>query len=197
MSATLIGIAGPSGSGKSELAHRLSTAIAAPIISLDNYYRSLDHLSFEDRAASNFDEPAALEDELLLVQLSDLANGRPIQVPVYDFSRHTRIPGEQFVSATGYVIIEGLFTLYWNDLRRILRLSVYVDLEDEICFDRRLERDVRERGRTPECVRRQYDQTVRPMAEKYIWPTRRHADLIIRGDAQLDESVGEILGLLR
>jgi uridine kinase len=172
MSATLIGIAGPSGSGKSELAHRLSTAIAAPIISLDNYYRSLDHLSFEDRAASNFDEPAALEDELLLVQLSDLANGRPIQVPVYDFSRHTRIPGEQFVSATGYVIIEGLFTLYWNDLRRILRLSVYVDLEDEICFDRRL-------------------------AEKYIWPTRRHADLIIRGDAQLDESVGEILGLLR
>lgn len=193
MHVTLIGIAGPSGSGKSELAHRLSAVIAAPIISLDNYYRSLDHLTLEERAASNFDEPAALEDELLLSQMAELTAGRGIEVPTYDFSRHTHVPGEQQIEPNGPILIEGLFTLYWTDLRRLLKLAIYVDLEDEICFDRRLARDVRERGRTPESVHQQYADTVRPMAEQYIWPTKRHADLVIRGDAQLDESVREVL----
>jgi uridine kinase len=196
MATRIIGIAGPSGSGKSELSRRLAAATGAPVVSLDSYYRDLSHLSLEDRAKTNFDEPASLDDELLLAQCAALASGQAIDVPHYDFSCHTRVAGTQHIEPGAIVIVEGLFTLYWNDLRHLLHASVYVDLEDEICFARRLARDVRERGRTPESVEHQYFSTVRPMAEKYIWSTRRHADLVIRGDAQLDESVATVLAVV-
>lgn len=94
------------------------------------------------------------------------------------------------------VILEGLFTLYWRAVRDLLSASIYVDLEDEICYSRRLNRDVAERGRTPECVERQYLGTVRPMAERYIWPTRLYADLVLRGDAGLEESAAAALALI-
>ena len=197
MSTRIIGIAGSSGSGKSELSRRLSAATGAPVVSLDSYYRDLTHLPLEARAETNFDEPASLDDALLLAQCTALANGQAIDVPHYDFSCHTRVPGTQHIQPGDIVIIEGLFTLYWNDLRHLLHASIYVDLEDETCYARRLARDVRERGRTPESVEHQYLTTVRPMAEQYIWPTRRHADLIIRGDAQLDESVATVLSFVQ
>ncbi len=197
MSTRIIGIAGSSGSGKSELSRRLSAATGAPVVSLDSYYRDLTHLPLEARAETNFDEPASLDDSLLLAQCSALAGGQAIDVPHYDFSCHTRVPGTQHIQPGDIVIVEGLFTLYWNDLRHLLHASIYVDLEDETCYARRLARDVRERGRTPESVEHQYLTTVRPMAEQYIWPTRRHADLIIRGDAQLDESVATVLSFVQ
>ena len=193
MTTRIIGIAGPSGSGKSELSRRLSAALHAPVVSLDSYYRDLSHLSVEERAKTNFDEPASLDDALLFAQCTALANGAFIDVPHYDFSCHTRVAGSQRVLAGETVIIEGLFTLYWNDLRHLLHSTVYVDLEDEICYARRLARDIRERGRTPESVEHQYFTTVRPMAERYIWPTRRHAGLIVRGDAVLEESVDAVV----
>jgi uridine kinase len=192
MATRLIGIAGPSGSGKSELARRLAAVLAAPVVSLDSYYRDLGHLPLELRALTNFDEPASLDDELLLTQCGALAAGRAIDVPHYDFSCHTRVPGTQRIEAGETVIIEGLFTLYWSGLRQLLDLGIYVDLEDEICYARRLARDVRERGRTAESVERQYATTVRPMAEQYIWPTRRHAGVVVRGDAALDESAARV-----
>lgn len=193
MATRLIGIAGPSGSGKSELSRRLAGVTGAPVVSLDSYYRDLSHLSLEQRAATNFDEPASLDDGLLLAQCHALFDGQTIDVPHYDFSCHTRVPGTQRVEPGETVIIEGLFTLYWNDLRHLLHAAVYVDLEDAVCYARRLARDVRERGRTPESVEQQYFSTVRPMAEQYIWPTRRHADLVVRGDALLEESVAAVL----
>jgi len=189
----LIGIAGASGSGKSELSRRLSAVTGAPVVSLDCYYRDLSHLCLDDRAKVNFDEPASLDDQLLLAQCVALSNGEPIDVPHYDFSGHTRVAGKQRIEPVKTVIVEGLFTLYWNDLRHLLHASVYVDLEDATCYARRLARDVRERGRTPESVEQQYFTTVRPMAERYIWPTRRHADVIVRGDALLQESVATVL----
>jgi uridine kinase len=193
MSTRIIGIAGPSGSGKSGLSRRLSAATGAPVVSLDSYYRDLSHLSLEARAKTNFDEPASLDDELLLAQCTALAAGNSIDVPHYDFSCHTRVAGTQHIEPGAMVIVEGLFTLYWNDLRHLLHASVYVELEDEICYARRLARDVRERGRTPESVEHQYFSTVRPMAEQYIWSTRRHANIVVRGDALLDESVATVL----
>ncbi len=193
MSTRLIGVAGPSGSGKSELSRRLSALIGAPVVSLDSYYHDLTHLPLDERAATNFDEPASLEHELLLAQCHALFNGEAIDVPHYDFACHTRVPGAQRVQPGETVIIEGLFTLYWKELRHLLHASIYVELEDEICYARRLARDVRERGRTPESVEFQYFETVRPMAERYIWPTRRHADLVVRGDAVLEESVATVL----
>ncbi len=193
MATRLIGIAGPSGSGKSELSRRLAVATGAPVVSLDSYYLDLAHLPLEARAKTNFDEPASLDDALLLAQCVALTNGETIDVPHYDFARHTRVQGTQQIQPGHTVIIEGLFTLYWTALRNLLHSSVYVDLEDETCYARRLARDIRERGRTPESVEHQYFTTVRPMAEKYIWPTRRHADVVIRGDALLEESAATVI----
>ncbi|MBM3763894.1 MAG: uridine kinase [Acidobacteria bacterium] len=193
MAVTLIGIAGPSGSGKSELSRRLAAAEGAPIVSLDSYYKDLAHVPLSVREKTNFDDPASLDDVLILDHARRLASGERVEVPHYDFATHTRAPGIDVVEPGAVVIIEGLFTLFWNELRDLLTTKVYVDLEDETCFARRKERDVRERGRTPESVDRQYAETVRPMAEKFIWPTKRHADLIIRGDAVLAESVDTVL----
>ena len=174
----LIGIGGPSGSGKSELARRLSAVTGAPVVSLDSYYRDLDHLPLDERAKCNFDEPASMDDALLVNQCVALANGEPIDVPRYDFFSHTQVAATQRIEPGGTVIIEGLFTLYWNDPRHLPHAGVY---------------DVQERGRTPECVERQYFDTVRPMAEKYIRPTRKHANVIVRGDSPLEESVATVL----
>ncbi len=197
MATLLIGIAGPSGSGKTALARRLALATHAPLVSLDSYYRDLSHLQPEQRARTNFDEPASLEETLLFEQMRAMADGRAVAVPHYDFSTHTRVAGADLIQPGELVVVEGLLLLYWRELRDLLTVRVYVDLEDEACLARRAARDIRERGRTPECVQRQYDNVVRPMAEQYIWPTKRHADLVVRGDAPLEESVGRVLALVQ
>src|SRR5260221_728004 len=179
MATLLIGIAGPSGSGKTALARRLALATHAPLVSLDSYYRDLSHLQPEQRARTNFDEPASLEETLLFEQMRAMADGRAVAVPHYDFSTHTRVAGADLIQPGELVVVEGLLLLYWRELRDLLTVRVYVDLEDEACLARRAARDIRERGRTPECVQRQYDNVVRPMAEQYIWPTKRHADLVV------------------
>jgi uridine kinase len=189
----LIGIAGPSGSGKSELSRRLSQRLQAPVISMDSYYRELSHLTVAERAKINFDEPASIDDALLREHLEALGRGEAVEVPHYDFATHTRVAGTQRIEAGAVVILEGLFTLWWEELRRLLPTKVYVDLEDETCFARRLARDVRERGRTPESVQWQYESTVRPMAERYILPTKRHADVVVRGDELLSAAVEKVL----
>ncbi len=177
----LIGIAGPSCAGKSELAGRLASVLGAPILPLDCYYRDLSHLSPEQRAAVNFDVPEALDEELLARDVALLASGASVERPLYDFTRHVRLPQREPLRPGRFLIIEGLFALYWEAVRERLSLKLFVDAPDAVCFQRRLERDVRERGRTPESVRRQYEQSVRPMAERYILPTRRFADLVLAG----------------
>ncbi len=193
MATLLIGIAGPSGSGKSELSRRLAQRLQAPVISMDSYYRELNDMSMEERAAVNFDEPASIDDGLLRQHLAAIREGRPVEIPRYDFATHARLPDSDPLEAPAVVVLEGLFTLHWEELRRLLDTTVYVDLEDESCYARRLARDVRERGRTPECVERQYRTTVKPMAEQFILPTKRHAKVVVRGDGQLDESVEAVL----
>jgi len=167
--------------------------LTAPVISMDSYYKELGHLSLGERTEVNFDEPASIDDELLRHQLAELRDGRAVEIPHYDFAAHTRTARTEWLKPGEVVILEGLFTLYWEKLRRLFQTMVYVDLEDETCFARRLARDVRERGRTAESVQWQYETTVRPMAETYILPTKRHADVVIRGDGQLDESVALVL----
>lgn len=189
----LIGVAGSSGSGKSELATQLSLVLKSPLISLDSYYLDLQHLSYQDRSMMNFDEPAALDSSLLIEHFSTVANGEPIEVPEYDFSSHTRAPRTERIVPADFVILEGLFALYWERLRNLLGTRVFVELPDEVCFARRLARDVRERGRTPESVRQQYFSTVKPMGELYILPTRAYADVVVTGDANIQESVAAVL----
>lgn len=193
----LIGIAGPSGAGKSYLAHHLSDFLRAPVLSLDHYYRDLSHLPLELRAGSNFDHPSALEHDLLIAQVAQLAEGRPIAVPTYDFSVHTRTQETQMFEPATFVIVEGLFTLHWPELRRLLGTRVFVDMTDDVCLQRRQERDVRERGRTPESVVEQFRATVAPMAERYVRPTQEHAHVVVFGSAPIGEEVERVLEHVR
>ncbi len=193
----LIGIAGPSGAGKSYLAGHLAERLHAPVLALDRYYRDLSHLSKEERENSNFDEPAALEHELLITHVVALSEGKVIEVPVYDFSTHTRTAAIEVLQPDEFVVLEGLFTLYWPHLRQILGTSVYVDATDEVCLHRRQERDVRERGRTPESVLEQFRTTVAPMAERYVRPTRDHAHVLVSGAEPIADGVARVLDHIR
>jgi uridine kinase len=193
---SLIGIAGPSCAGKSELAQSLATRLDAEVLPLDTYYRDLAHLPPELRGERNFDHPDAVDRDLLLRQIEVLAGGAAIERPVYDFSTHTRGSACRYVTPGRFVVIEGLFTLHWPELRGRLALAVYVDAEDELCLARRLERDVRARGREPVDVREQFERTVRPMCERYVRPSREHADLVVRGDDPVDRAVEAILARL-
>lgn len=193
----LIGIAGPSCAGKTELARRLAAELDAPVLPLDSYYRDLAHLPFEQRSRMNFDVPEALDGALVTEHVRRLSLGLEIEAPVYDFSRHTRSSQTQLVRPGRFAILEGLFTLHWEDVRRMLQVKIYVGAPEEVCLARRLERDVRERGRTPESVREQFHSTVAPMARRYIVPTAAYADLVLSGTAPIEESVAEALKLIR
>ncbi len=193
----LIGIAGPSGAGKSYLARHLSEYLRAPVLSHDHYYRDLSHLPLEARDRSNFDDPSALEHDLLIAHVTQLAEGRPIAVPTYDFSVHTRTGQTQLFEPSPFVIVEGLFTLHWPELRRLLGTRVYVEMTDDICLQRRQERDVRERGRTPESVVDQFRTMVAPMAERYVRPTQEHAHVVLFGAAPIGEQVERVLEHVR
>jgi uridine kinase len=192
----LIGVAGPSGAGKSELSRRLAAVLAAPIIPQDAYYHDLGHLTMEERTACNFDIPDSIDHGLLARDLRRLEAGGDAAIPVYDFARYTRTGETEHIPASEFVIVEGLFALYWEEIRGLLCTRVFVELDDRVCFDRRLERDVRERGRTPDSVRRQYESTVRPMARQYGLPTRAHADVVVGGADLLERSVARVLAHL-
>ncbi len=190
MNPYLIGIAGPSCSGKTELARKWATALSgAPILSLDSYYHALDHLSLEERATCNFDHPDALDWLLIVQHVRELAQAHPVEEPVYLFDKHTRSTQSRRVVPGDFVILEGLFTLHHPEVRNLLKASVFVKTSDEECYRRRLVRDIAERGRTEECVRKQYESTVRPMAEAFVLPTSMHAHITIAGDQPLEDAL--------
>lgn len=189
----MIAIAGPSCAGKTETAKAVAKLLDAHIVSLDSYYRNLDHLTIEERCRFNFDEPAALDHDFLFAQLRSLAAGNVIEVPVYDFTRHTRAKETHRITPAPFLIIEGLFALYWKDVRDLCRTTVYVDAPDDLCLKRRKHRDICERGRTVDSVLKQYDETVRPMAAKYVWPTKALAGLVVSGTDTLDHCAAQVL----
>ena len=192
----IVSIAGPSCSGKSTLARALAAhwgEEAACIVPLDAYYRDLSALTLEERVRCNFDEPAAFDWPLLEAHIDALARGQAIAMPAYDFAIHTRKPELLHVAPRRYIIVEGLLALWSEKLRAISTLRVYVDLDPSHCLSRREHRDVAERGRSLESVRSQFAQTVAPMADRHVAPTRQYAGLIIRGDAPLRQSLHEVL----
>ncbi len=189
----MIGIAGPSCAGKSELSRHLAARLPAIVLPLDCYYLDLSDRPIEERAKFNFDEPGALDHDLFLRQLLALAEGKEIKRPVYDFSIHTRIKQTELVKPGRFVVVEGLFVLYWEDVRALFGTRVFVDLPDAPCLERRIVRDVRERGRTPDSVCRQFAETVQPMAALHVRPTKAFADLAIPGDNPIKNSVEAVL----
>jgi uridine kinase len=207
----LIGVAGPSCAGKTELSRHVARVLDATLLPLDCYYRDLSDRSIEERARFNFDEPSALDHDLFVQHLRDLAAGRPIDRPVYDFATHSRTSAIERITpghSSGqlelpacdagtmhreFIVVEGLFVLYWPDVRELFGTRVFVDLPDDACLDRRIYRDTRERGRTRESVMRQFTETVQPMADIYVRPTRQAADIVVPGDNDINLSVATVL----
>jgi uridine kinase len=194
----VLGIAGCSGSGKTTLAAELARTLDGVHFPLDHYYRDLSHLPFAERIRQNFDDPGVIESPLLASHVAALARGEAIERPVYDFASHTRVPGRtETVYAAGVLIVEGLFTLVYPELLSLFQFRVYVDTPDDLCFERRMRRDVEERGRSPESVSQQYESTVRPAAEQCVRPSAANADLILDGTDALDWKVERVLHELR
>ena len=193
-----LGIAGCSGSGKTTLAAELARALGGIHFHLDNYYRDLSHLPFEERLRQNFDDPALIESPLLARDVAALARGEAIDRPLYDFSTHTRVKGRtERVEPGPFLIVEGLFALHYPELLPIYQLRVYIDTPDGLCLERRLKRDIEQRGRTPESVRRQYEATVRPASVSFVRPSAAHADLVIDGNGALDWKIERVVTELR
>ncbi len=201
----LIAIAGPSGSGKTTLAEELARELEGTHFHLDHYYRDLGHMPLSEREHQNFDHPEQVEHELLLAHLRELKAGHGIDRPFYDFATHTRVVSElngnirgrtERVHEPHVLLLDGIFALYWPEVRALATLCVYVEAPDTLCFERRLRRDVSERGRSPEQVTAHYAQTVRPMAERFVRPTARWADLVVDGTSSLDWAVEQVLSAL-
>lgn len=191
----LIGIAGASGSGKSFFARLLFGALTAParILSLDDYYRDRSDIPLLERQAINYDHPDALDFELFIHHVKALKSGRPIQHPLYDFSIHNRKSDRVTLDPAQVIIVDGILLYAVESCRQLFDVRVYVDTPLDICFIRRLQRDIRERGRSVESVIQQYVQTVRPMFIEFVQPTREDADIVVRGIGDMKEDVDRVI----
>jgi uridine kinase len=197
MTSHIIGVAGPSISGKSELAKQLAERLpGTSIVSLDSYYRGMEEIPLEERKKANFDHPDSLDWELLHEHLVAIAGGRAFDEPVYSFADYARTSATRRIEPSPFLIVEGLFVLYWPELRAMLDTKVYVQTRPEVCYQRRLTRDVAERGRTPESVREQYEGTVRPSAEWFVYPTEKYADLVVSGEEPFERSISAVMAAL-
>jgi uridine kinase len=178
----VVGVGGGTGSGKTTVADAILARVGRERVALiphDAYYRDLSHLPFEDRVKTNFDHPDSLETELLVAHLDALCAGRAAEVPVYDFSTHTRTDEMRRVAPRPVVLVEGILVFVERALRDRFDIKVYVDADADLRFIRRLQRDIVERGRTMASVIAQYLDTVRLMHLEFVEPSKRYADVII------------------
>jgi uridine kinase len=162
------------------------------VIELDSYYWPLPGLTVEQRASRNFDHPDSLDWQLLEAHLRALAEGQVVEIPVYLFDQHTRATETRIIHPQAALIVEGILALHTTAIRGLAHVKVFVETAERACFDRRLTRDVMERGRSEESVHEQYRITVWPMAEQFVLPSRTHADLVVSGERDVDEAVEEI-----
>ena len=177
----VIGIAGGSGSGKTTLLRNILETFgpAITVISHDNYYKRHDELTYEQRCQLNYDEPAALETDLMVRQLEQLRRGEEILCPVYDFTVHNRSDETILIKPEQVIIVEGILIFENEDLRNLMDIKIFVDADADIRICRRIKRDVNKRGRSLESVITQYQETVKPMHEKYVEPSKKYADIVV------------------
>lgn len=180
--AYVIGIAGGTGAGKTTVARALAASVPdefVTVIEHDGYYRDFVDLPLEERIHQNFDHPDSLETSLLEDHLRRLKSGEPVELPTYDFKEYRRRPETRPTLPTQVVIVEGILVLAYPTLRDLLDLKIFVDTDADVRAFRRISRDMRERGRDFEQIRRQYYDTVRPMHQQFVEPSKRYADVII------------------
>ena len=194
----VIGIAGGTGSGKTTLMNNLIQRFAGSVtvLSHDNYYRRNDHLTYEQRCLINYDEPAALETDLMARHLDQLRHGETIQCPVYDFTQHNRSNDTIEIVPKHVIIVEGILIFENKELRDLMDIKIFVDTDADVRLCRRIKRDVNKRGRSLESVLEQYQNTVKPMHEKYVEPSKKFANLVVleggKNWVALDMIVGRI-----
>ena len=177
----VIGIAGGSGSGKTTLLKNIiqSFGPAITVLSHDNYYKRHDEMTYEERCKLNYDEPAALETDLMDRQLEQLRRGQGILCPVYDFTVHNRSDETVLIKPERVIIVEGILIFENKELRDLMDIKIFVDADADVRICRRIKRDVNKRGRSLESVITQYQETVKPMHEKYVEPSKKYADIVV------------------
>jgi uridine kinase len=196
----IIGICGGTGSGKTTIANRILASVSADevvFIQQDLYYRNLKDMPLDYRNAANFDHPDALDNDLLVNHLKKLNAGERVELPIYDFRTHTRLPDTTPIQAKPIVIVEGILIFAEPRVLEQMDIKVFVDTPDDIRFIRRLRRDIAERGRTLDSVIEQYIATVRPMHMQFVEPSKRFADVIIPEGGHNLVSIDLISGKIR
>jgi len=194
----VIGIAGGSGSGKTTLMKNIIAQFGdvVTVLSHDNYYKQRDDLSCEERCGLNYDEPDAFDTSLLVYQLGQLIRGQTIRCPTYDFTVHNRSKETITIAPKQVIIVEGILIFENKDLRDLMDIRIFVDTDADVRLCRRIKRDVNKRGRTLESVLQQYQQTVKPMHEKYVEPSKKYANLVVpeggKNAVALDMIIGRI-----
>ena len=199
MTPLLVGLAGGSASGKSSVVEAIRRELGEDIscIALDAYYQSYDELSFQEKLEVNYDHPAAFDVDLLSADLKKLKVGERVQIPIYDYVAYLRKPDTRLVEPKPVVLVEGLFTLYYPQLRDLFDLKLFVDADSDERLIRRIRRDLSERGRSVESVLQQYQKQVKPMHEQFIEPTKKFADIILPEGASNEKGIRLVINHLK
>ncbi|MDY0210815.1 MAG: uridine kinase [Acholeplasma sp.] len=185
MKPVIIAVAGGSASGKTTVVNEILSKLdlkSVAIIKHDDYYKNQADMSLEQRYKVNYDHPSSLDNDLLVNDIKRLLDGETIEKPMYDFERYTRSTETESISPKKVIILEGILILTDERIRNLADIKLFVELDDDTRFIRRLQRDLKERGRSVESVIEQYQNTVKPMHFKYVKPTKRFADVIIPND---------------
>ena len=195
----VIGIAGGTGSGKTTLMKNIVTRFEGDVtvLSHDNYYKRHDDMTYEERCQLNYDEPNALETDLMAVHLDALRHGQAIDCPVYDFAAHNRSNETVRIEPRKVIIVEGILIFENEPLRDLMDIRIFVDTDADVRLCRRIKRDVNKRGRSLESVLAQYQQTVKPMHEKYVEPSKKYADLVIPEGGKNQVALAMLEGCIR
>lgn len=195
----VIGIAGGSGSGKTTLMKNIIESFTdmVTVISHDNYYKRHDELTYEQRCLLNYDEPEAFDTDLMVSQLARLRRGEAIDCPVYDFTVHNRSDEILRIVPKQVIIVEGILIFADPALRELMDIRIYVDTDADIRLCRRIKRDVNKRGRSLESVLMQYQQTVKPMHEKHVEPSKKYANIIVPEGGKNKVALDMIIGCIQ
>lgn len=179
--AVLVGIAGGTGSGKTTVANSLVDSLPGQSLLLqqDSFYKNPTGLTFEERSRLNYDHPDAFDTDIFVEVLQTLKEGKGAVCPVYDFSTHSRRPDGHYLEPKPLVVLEGILILHEQRVRDLLDFKVFVDTDGDVRLIRRIRRDMTERGRSLDSVLKQFEQTVKPMHELFVEPTKRYADIIL------------------
>ncbi|RYZ48848.1 MAG: uridine kinase [Proteobacteria bacterium] len=196
----MVAVSGGSGSGKTTFVSKLQARLEKErplVVNIDHYYKDLGHLSHEERAACNFDDPESIEKSLLYKQISLLHSGQSVDRPSYDFASHTRTESTVALEPSPVIIMDGIFSLCYPELLQLFDLKIFIDVEDDIRVVRRIRRDTAERGRSFESCASQYLGSVKAMHRKHIEPTKISADIVIPWHTMNERAVNYIADLIQ